>query len=86
MPEQRRLERKPFNHAVRLFKNNVLMAMGYAENLSEQGMFIKTDCLMYPKDSSIEVVFTSDDKKTMRLLATVVHRSVNGLGVKFPVS
>lgn len=72
---------------VRLYKDNDFIAAARTKNIDQNGMFIKTDVLLFPKNSHIEVVFDVESNKgkveQCRVPATVVHRSLSGMGIKF---
>jgi len=65
-----------------LYNNEMLVALARTKNIAEKGFFIKTNVLLFPKNSKLEVVFDIGNKKERcRLPATVVHRSLEGIGV-----
>lgn len=67
-----------------LYKNNSLTVRGKTENLSDDGMYIKTNSLLFPINSDVEIVYSNDNSQsTKRVKAQVVHRTLNGIGLKF---
>ena len=47
-------------------------------------MFIQTDALLFPKNSSLVILFDDpESEKECCIEVKVVHRSMNGIGVQF---
>ena len=84
MQEQRKHRRSLNELLVRLYKNERFKALANTENLTSSGMFIQTDALLFPKNSSLVIVINDPENgKECCLGATVVHRSLKGIGVQF---
>ena len=67
-----------------LYQNDNLIVMAKTENLTKDGMYIKTDGLIFPKDSAVEVAFLQENGKPKKhIKAKVVHRTLTGIGVTF---
>lgn len=67
-----------------LYQNDSLVAMAKTENMTDDGMYIKTNGLLFPKNSSLDIAFTPENSRPKnRLPAKVVHRTLHGIGVKF---
>ncbi len=82
MKEHRMSGRTAQNINVWLYRNESLIALAKTQDLSLSGMFIKTNVLLFPKDSCLEIVFDNKEKtKRYRIPARVVHRSLQGVGV-----
>jgi len=67
---------------ISLYKANFRIGIAYTENVSDNGMYIKTNGLIYPPESMLEIAYL-DDSRTYCLLAKIVHRNRDGIGVKF---
>ncbi len=79
--------RKAIEFTVRLYKNKALIGLAETLNFASTGLFIKTDALLFPKNSLLEIEFISEGfSKVNRIAAIVVHRSFEGIGVKFEQS
>ena len=52
-------------------------------NLSENGMYLVTDGLLFPKDTQIKLVFSDENTQEKFVYGKVVHRTMQGIGVKF---
>lgn len=82
--ENRSQVRTPEEIVVWLYQNDSLTARAKAKDFTEEGMYIQTNGLLFPKNCAVDVVFSSfDDNSTQRKKAQVVHRTLNGIGVKF---
>ena len=84
--ELRNLIRKEKTIKVWIHKDNDLLALGLTNNVSPDGMFIKTNVLIFPKNCDFEIVFDVEDgnnTRRCRIPVKVVHRSLKGIGVKF---
>jgi len=82
MKEHRTSDRTAQSINVWLYKNESLAALARTQDLTASGMFIKTDVLLFPKNSYLEIVFDNkEETKRYRVSAKVVHRSLQGIGV-----
>ena len=82
MKEHRTNDRTVQNISVWLYKNESLIALAKTQDITASGMFIKTNVLLFPKNSCLEIVFDNKDAtKRHRVSARVVHRSLQGIGV-----
>jgi len=84
MRDQRKLNRSLKEMFVRLYKNEKTKVLAKTENLTSSGMFIQTDALLFPKNSSLVIIFDDpESEKECCIEVNVVHRSMNGIGVQF---
>ena len=70
---------------VRLYHGDTFVTLAKTHDVTTGGMFINTDVLRFPKDSSLDVVLDAsiDNKgKRRRYPAIVVHRCLRGIGIK----
>jgi len=82
MKEHRTSDRTAQNINVWLYKNESLIALATTQDLSSSGMFIKTNVLLFPKNSRVDIVFDNkEETKRYRVPARVVHRSLQGIGI-----
>ena len=68
---------------VSLYRDNELDSNTFTQNCSEHGMYIKTNGLLFPKESEIEIRYIGGKNQPIKLHAKVVHRSLNGIGISF---
>jgi hypothetical protein len=67
-----------------LYRNNNLIAKAKTKNITQRGMYIKIDSLLFPKASTMSVVFSTDKQSSHHQRhAVVVHRNLYGIGVSF---
>jgi hypothetical protein len=82
---RRAFERIPVNIRVRFYSYDTAY-LGSVTNLSENGMFISTDRMVFPFDSRIEIIFRTD-KKLLKVPVRVIRITksenvFNGIGVE----
>ena len=83
--QQRAFERVPVSIRVRFYCFDTAY-LGTVRNLSENGMFISVDKMVFPFDSKIEIIFRTD-KKLLKVPVRVIRitKSENvfdGIGVE----
>jgi len=84
LKEHRKCIRTATTMDVRLYKSGDLLALAKAVNLTLSGMYIATDGLLYPKGSSLTLVFNEPETSNRcSVEANVAHRTTEGIGVKF---
>lgn len=81
--EQRSHDRNGEEIPVWLYKGNNITAIARTRNISKKGLFIVTNVLLFPKGTNFDVVFDSKGSATtVRMPVTVVHRTLEGIGVE----
>ena len=68
-----------------LYKENSLFAKASILNVSHEGMFIRTNVMLLPKNSQLNVklyILVNGQRKNISILVTVIHRCLDGIGVK----
>lgn len=84
MKNDRESQRSVIEIDVRLYENSNFLALGRAINHSPCGMFIRTNSLLHPRGSSLNVSFnTPESAAKCSFKAKVMHRTINGIGVQF---
>ena len=83
--QRRAFERIPVNIRVRFYSYDTAY-LGSVTNLSENGMFIRTDRMVFPFDSKVEIIFRTD-KKLLKVPVRVIRITksenvFNGIGVE----
>ena len=84
--ENRKSDREQKQIKVRLYQDNTFVTLATTNDITINGMFIRTDVLLFPKNSHLDVVLESqlfNSEKPIRYPATVVHRSLKGMGICF---
>ncbi len=67
-----------------LYQDDYLVTQAKTENLTDQGMCIKTNGLLFPKNATIDIAFAPENNKPLkRRRAKVVHRSLGSIGIMF---
>ncbi len=67
-----------------LYQNDDLVTQAKTENLTDEGMCIKTNGLLFPKNTTIDIAFAPENNKpSNRRRAKVIHRSLNAIGIEF---
>jgi hypothetical protein len=83
--QRRAFKRVPANIRVRFYCYDTAY-LGTVTNLSENGMFISTDKMLFPFDSRIEIIFSTDQKLLkvpVRVIRITKSEDVfNGMGVE----
>ncbi len=81
---QRHASRHDESINVWLYQDNHLIAKAKTKNMTNEGMYINTNGLLFPKNSSVDISFEAEnDKPLKRRKAKVVHRNLKGIGVTF---
>lgn len=79
--------RKPLRLDVVLYYRGTRLLQCRAEDISQQGMFLKTGPAFFAKNVPVEVEFALEDAEgkaqTYHLRAVVVHGESDGIGVMF---
>ncbi len=84
MLNQRETYREPKEIVVRLFVSGNLISSARTLDVTPTGMFVRTGLLLFPKGKTIDVVFDGENhKKPHKVSATVIHRSLKGMGLEF---
>jgi len=81
--DNRNRKRSDNYQKVSVHKNGMLDCNTYAKNYSDQGMYVVTNSLIYPKGSQLEITFDDENNVTRHAFAKVVHRDLYGIGVQF---
>jgi len=83
------IEHRDYNRVAKetkvwLYKDNDIVALALSKNATSTGMFIKTNPLLFPKNSILHVAIDIDNAAKRSVIpATVVHRSLDGIGIEF---
>ena len=83
--ESRKCGREIKHINVRLYQGDTFVTLTKTRDITVAGMFINTDALLFPKNSSLDVVFDSpldNSGSQHRYSATVVHRCLKGIGIR----
>ena len=83
--ESRQYDRELKHINVRLYHDNTFVNLSKTCDITVGGMFINTDPLLFPKNSSLNIVFDSplgNSGRQHRYSATVVHRCLKGIGIR----
>jgi len=83
--EQRPCYRLPVETDVWLYQNGSIFAKASLLNISRDGMFIKTNVMLLPKNSQLDVVMEITEgnvTKRVSYLVTIIHRCLDGIGVR----
>jgi len=83
--EQRPCYRLPVETDIWLYQNGSIFAKASLVNVSRDGMFIRTNVMLLPINSQLDVVMEikeSGETKRVSYLVTVIHRCLDGIGVK----
>jgi hypothetical protein len=75
----------PAEAEVRIYRDGLLVAKGYAAGIAPSRLFITVDPLHYPINTRLDVEFVNDPGKasgSIRVFATVLCRSVKGIEVR----
>ncbi len=80
--ERRSLKRTAIAFNVQLYKGDTLVVLAQVRDISSGGMYIKTNALTFPIASRWEVIFDYVSKR-ISMPISVIHRSIDGIGVKF---
>ena len=76
----------PVEIDVWLYKNDMLYAKAQLQRVCRDGLFISTNVMLLSLNSQLEVVFEikeSDEAKRISFPVQVIHRCLDGVGVKF---
>ncbi len=82
--EHRYSSRTPANTKVLIYRKGIPVAMGLAENISRNGLFLRTDFQSINLFQPLEVELLPRNKSagTDRLKTFVVHKADNGFGLE----
>jgi hypothetical protein len=83
--EKRKFDREAKHIKVRLYQDDTFVTLAKTHDIGKNGMFINTDVLLFPKNSHLDVVLDSqlgDLSERTRYSATVMHRSLRGMGIR----
>ena len=84
--EHRWSSRIPLSSQVTLYHNKIPVAICTAHDIGLGGLFITTEPLTYPLNTTLDVEFELDSdgvSKWFRIPACIVHGAKNGLGMMF---
>lgn len=80
--DNRNYPRTDDEYDVLIFKEN-MMVKAHSKNMSEHGMYLTTDGLLFPKNSQVKLVFVEGNTGENIVYGKVVHRTMQGIGVAF---
>jgi len=83
--EQRPCYRLPVETDVWLYQDGSIFAKASLANVSRDGMFIRTNVMLLPINSQLDVVMEINEggeTKRVSFFVTVIHRCLDGIGVK----
>lgn len=78
--DKRNCPRTENDYDVLIYKAD-LKIKAHSKNLSENGMYLTTDGLLFPKDSQVKLVYIDESTKNHVVYGKVVRRNMHGIGV-----
>ena len=81
--DNRKFPRMQDDCDVLIYKENSLIVKAHTENCSECGVYLQTDGLLFPKDTSVKLVFSNEGSQEKPVFGKVVHRTLRGVGIEF---
>ena len=84
--ENRKHVRETKEINVQLYQDGTLIALVKTRDITAGGMFVNASSLLFPKNSRLDILLDSPinaSDMSHHLSATIAHRRLNGMGIRF---